>query len=215
MVSSPPPTISTQRLGWSVLKTPMFKSREQVSISSRKLELVDQPFAMYQWTLTWEILADGRGGLNELRYLMSFFNTMQGKAGTFLYLDPTDNSVTGQTIGTGDGANDTFYFARQLYTGGAADPIECASETGCKIYVNGVLQSALRYSFLETYTGLAYAIKFGAPYIPGAGTTITADFTYSWQCHFMDDGNEFENFAYQLWALKTLKFEQRIGLVPN
>lgn len=211
-MTTPPATLNTQRLGWSVLKTPTFKTRKQESISGRTLRLVDQPFAKYQWELTWEILADGRGGLNELRYLMNFFNVMQGSAGTFLYSDPTDNSVTGQGIGTGNGSTLQFFFSRQLLSGGATDPITCAVESGLHIYLNGVLQSPSSYTFNETYTGLAYAITFNSA--PSSGVSITADFSYLWQCHFVDDASEFENFMSQLWELKKLKFESLIGQVP-
>ena len=39
---------------------------------------------------------------------MGFFLTTQGQLNTFLYVDPTDNSVGGQVIGIGDGSTVTF-----------------------------------------------------------------------------------------------------------
>ena len=45
---------------------------------------------------------------------MGLFLQCQGQFGTFLYTDPTDDSVTAQTFATGDGATTTFTFARTL-----------------------------------------------------------------------------------------------------
>jgi hypothetical protein len=35
---------------------------------------------------------------------------------------------------------------------------------------------------------------------------ITADFSYWFRCHFVDDSYDFENFMYRLWQLKKLTF---------
>src|ERR1700719_160042 len=40
-------------------------------------------------------------GVNSLQSLIGLYIKCQGEFGTFLYIDPTDNAVTGQAIATG------------------------------------------------------------------------------------------------------------------
>lgn len=208
MVGVAPPVLPTQRLGWSVFKTPVFKTRTHESVSGRILRVVDQPFSRYQWKLTWEILND-KSSLQELRILMDFFLRMQGKAGTFLYVDPSDTTVLGQVIGTGNGSQTVFPFFRSLRSTGAVNPIECAVHSPFTVYLNGTAQPS-GWAFLDTFTGLSYAIQFTTP--PGNGVIVSVDLSYYWPCHFMDDVNEFEEFMSNLWSLKELKFESLVAL---
>jgi len=46
---------------------------------------------------------------------------------------------------------------------------------------------------------------------PASGTSITVTFTYYYRCHFMDDElNDLEEFLWQLWECKALKFRSLI-----
>ena len=43
---------------------------------------------------------------------------------------------------------------------------------------------------------------------PASGVTVTADFAkYYFLCHFTADSLTLENFMYQLWQAKEVKFE--------
>ena len=66
---------------------------------------------------------------------MGFFLSMQGQFGTFLYNDPSDSAVTGQALGSGDGATTDFTFVRSL--GGYAEPVGWVTGTPA-IYLNGI-----------------------------------------------------------------------------
>jgi hypothetical protein len=58
------------------------------------------------------------------------------------------------------------------------------------------------------------AYTFAAPNVitfttaPANGATIAASFSYGFQCRFLDDAAEFENFASGLWKIGGLKFRQ-------
>jgi len=194
-------------LGWSVIKAPRFATRIQKAISGRELRVLDQPYPIWTWTLTYSLLRDkwdsrGAGGLgsgyDELRTIAGFFLQQQGGFQPFLFDDPTDDTVTGQPIGTGDASTTVFQLARSF--GGFTEPVTAPNTVGA-IYVDGVVQAAALYS-VDATTGL---VTFAAA--PPAGAVVTADFTYYFRVHFAGDATEFENFMYQLWSLKQVKLE--------
>lgn len=87
-----------------------------------------------------------------------------------------------------------------LPSGGFAEPIT-APNAVTAIYFNGVRQSGSIYS-VDPATGL---VTFTSP--PPSGQLVTADFTYFFRVRFADDTADFENFLYQLWALKQVKLQ--------
>src|SRR5438876_9680487 len=91
-------------LGWSVTKAPRFATRVQRAVSGRELRVLDQPYPIWTWTLTYPVLrdkSDTRGpagpaglgaGYDELRTIAGFFLQQQGSFQPFLFDDPTDNN---------------------------------------------------------------------------------------------------------------------------
>jgi uncharacterized protein (TIGR02217 family) len=203
-------------LGWSVSKAPRFATRIQRAVSGRELRVLDQPNPIWTWTLTYSLLRDAhdtRGvagpgvGYDELRTLMGFFLQQQGSFAAFLYDDPADDRAAGQALGTGDGSAAAFQLVRSmgvgLLGGGFAEPIT-APNTVSAIYFDGVVQSPAGYS-VDPDTGL---VSFASP--PPSGQVVAADFTYYFRVRFGDDSADFENFLYQLWALKQVRFQSAI-----
>jgi uncharacterized protein (TIGR02217 family) len=197
-------------LGWSVSKSPRFATRVQRAVSGRELRVLDQPNPIWTWTLTYSMLRDkndtraptGPGaGYDELRTLMGFFLQQQGSFQPFFYDDPTDDQATAQAIGVGDGGTLGFQLVRSM--NGFAEPIT-APNSVATIYFNGVRQSTSGYS-VDGNTGV---VTFSSP--PPAGQLVTADFTYYFRVRFGDDSADFENFLYQLWALKQVKFQSAL-----
>ena len=200
-------------LGWSVSKAPRFATRIQRAVSGRELRVVDQPNPIWTWTLTYSMLRDehdtravsGPGvGYDELRTLMGFFLQQQGAFQPFLFDDPTDDTASAQAIGTGNGSATVFQLVRSMGValpgGGFAEPITAPNVVSA-VYFDGIVQSASGYS-VDPTTGL---VTFIAP--PPAGQVITTDFTYYFRVRFADDTADFENFLYQLWALKQVKLQ--------
>jgi uncharacterized protein (TIGR02217 family) len=200
-------------LGWSVSKAPRFATRIQRAVSGRELRVVDQPNPIWTWTLTYSLLRDahdaraasGPGiGYDELRTLAGFFLQQQGSFQPFLFADPTDDTASAQAIGTGDGSATVFQLVRTMGAalpgGGFAEPIT-APDAVSAIYFDGVRQSMSGY-VVDAATGL---VTFASP--PPAGQLVTADFTYFFRVRFADDSTEFENFMFQLWALKQVRLQ--------
>jgi uncharacterized protein (TIGR02217 family) len=201
-----------------VTKSPRFQTRTQKAVSGRQLRLVDQQNPIWTFTLGFPLLRDdndtraGAGigpgiGYNELRTLAGFFLGLQGAYGNFLFQDPSDNQVTGQAIATGDGATTAFPIVRNF--GGFSEKLLAAiNQTGnaLLVYLNGVLQtSGVGTASQFGFSGLGDTITFAAA--PAEGAAITASFSYYFLCHFTDDTMDLENFMYQLWQAKQVKFE--------
>jgi uncharacterized protein (TIGR02217 family) len=192
-------------LAWNVTKTPTFQTRIQRAVSGRELRALDYPYPLWQFTLVFDFLRDSpAAGLNELRKLIGFFLLCQGAYATFLYQDPFDNQVTGQSLGTGDSSTTAWQLQRtlgdaSLAGGGFTEPVLAPNQVSA-IYFNGITQPATSYS-VDAATGI---VTFVTP--PPYGAAITADFTYYFRCRFSDDSYDFTNFMLSLWELKKLTF---------
>lgn len=191
-------------LAWSVTKAPTFQTRIQRAVSGRELRALDYPYPLWQFTLVFNFLRDNpSAGYDELRTLMGFFLSCQGAYAAFLFQDPSDYQVAGQSLGTGDSSTSAFQLQRAMGTGlpggGFTEPIVAPNVIGA-LYFDGITQDPSVYS-VDPDTGI---VTFETP--PATGLTITADFSYWFRCRFVDDSYDFENFMYRLWQLKKLTF---------
>ena len=192
-------------LGWSVVKSPRFATRIQRAVNGRELRALDQPYPLWNWTLTYPLLRDRNDSraisspsYDELRTLAGFFLQQQGALLPFLFDDPTDDIAAAQPLGTGDSSRTVFQLLRNM--GGFAEPIT-APNTVSAIYFDGILQSAANYT-VDAASGF---VTFATP--PPAGQLVTADFTYYFRVRFADDTAEFENFMLQLWQARQIKLQ--------
>lgn len=197
-MSAPPtfPTLPGQ--GWSVHKKPLFSTRVASHVSGREVRAGLYAHALYEFELIFNAL-DSSGvfpGLQaqSLQTLMGFFLGVQGQLNAFLYIDPSDGAVTGQVIGIGDGSTATFTLGRAI--GGYYEPVSYATAIS-SVTVNGVSTSA--YAFAAPNT-----ITFSTA--PASGALIAWTGTYAFQCRFLDDQLDFEEFISGAWQNKSVKF---------
>jgi uncharacterized protein (TIGR02217 family) len=203
-------------LKWDQAKTPIFSTRIQKSTSGRSLRAALYQYPIYQYDLSYEVLRD-TVALNELQTLMGFYLSRQGAFDSFLYIDPSDNKVAGQAIGTGDTVTAAFQLVRTY--GGFAEPCLDIQAPGSplpvlNVYVNAVLQDPSYYSIKASDGSTSYfnggLLTFGIGHIPGAAP-ITADFSYYKRVCFIEygegSGDSFSQFMYNLWELKKLSLE--------
>lgn len=196
-----PPTFPTFiGQGWSVHKKPIFSTRIASHVSGREVRDALYAHTLYEYELVFNALSSSATqfatlGASSLQALMGFFLSMQGQFGIFLYEDPSDGVASGQALGTGDGARTDFTFVRSL--GGFTEPVGWVTGTPT-IYVAGTPQAS--GTTIVTPNTLSFASA------PASGAAITADFTYAFQCRFLDDALDFENFMENLWAVKSVKF---------
>ena len=185
-------------LQWDVVKMPTWSTIIQRSASGRELRAALFSFPLWEFHLSFSWLPDRGAGVTDLKNLMGFFNQRNGSFDTFLYKDPTDNNISAQALGAGDGSTTQFQLVRTY--GGFAEPIYNPelSSPAPQIFLNGVLQSS---GYSINSTGL---ITFTSA--QGNGVAVTGTFTFYYRVRFKDDTAEFNNFMYQLWELKQLHF---------
>ena len=185
--------------GWSVHKKPTLSTIVASHASGREVRSPLYQYPLWEFEATFDGL-DSAGsfpglGAQSLQTLMGFYLSSQGQFNTFLYNDPTDNSVTGQTIGTADGQQSVWPFVRTL--GGFTEPVGWAT-TISNVYLNGVSQAS---GWRRVHPN---SLVFANP--PPNGDLITADFSYNFLCRFLDDSEDFDQFMSGLWQVASLKF---------
>jgi hypothetical protein len=199
-MTTPPsfPTLAGQ--GWSVHKKPTFATLVASHVSGREVRDALYQNPIWQFELTFDGLDSTAStypglGAQSLQSLMGLFLQCQGRLGTFLYADPTDNAVSAQNFARGDGSTTAFTFARTL--GGFLEPVGWVTSVS-EITVAGVAESS-GWS-LSTPNSLVFATA------PASGALIGGSFAYAFQCRFDDDVEDFEQFMSNLWKLESLKF---------
>ena len=185
---------------WSVHKKPFFATIVANHVSGREVRAPKWQYPLWEFELTFDgLTSDSTNypglGAQSLQSLMGLFLQCQGQLGTFLYSDPTDNSVANQGVGTGNGSTTGFTFVRAL--GGFIEPVGWVTGVSA-VSLNGISQGS-GWS-LTTPNSLVFAVA------PASGAVITASFTYAFNCRFLDDSEDFEQFMQNLWAAKSVKF---------
>jgi uncharacterized protein (TIGR02217 family) len=183
-------------LEWDVKKKPIFSTIIQKTASGKEIRSALQSYPRWEFNLSFSILRTSTG-FSEMQTLAGFFEQMLGQASAFNYSDPSDNSVTAQLFGTGDGTTTGFQLLRTM--GSFSEPIQNLNGNP-SIYINGVLKT-LTTDYTINSTGFVTFVT--APAL-AASITWTGNFYYL--CRFMEDVLEFNQFMYQLWELKKLSF---------
>jgi hypothetical protein len=199
-VTTPPLFPALPGQGWSVRKKPTFATIVASHVSGREVRDALYVDPLWQFELTFDGLASDAAsypglGAESLQALMGLFLQCQGPWGTFLYVDPSDNFVSGQALGVGDGATTSFPLARAL--GGFLEPVGWATSVSL-VTVAGAAQSS--GWTLTAPNSLVFATA------PASGAAIAASFAYAFVCRFDDDAAEFEQAMQNLWRLDSLKF---------
>ena len=178
-----------------VSKSPLWNTIVKRAASGRGRWQAVRAFPLWQYTLKYEVVRH-RTTLDELATFWEFFNSMQGMALPFLYLDPTDNAVTAQNFGTGDGSTTAFQLKRSLNSW--VEPIYAAYAPA--ISVNGTLKTlGTDYS-----VGANGVITFTVA--PAAAAAITWSGNFYFLCHFDQDDLTLKQIMNQLWQGDGLKF---------
>ena len=200
-MATPPSLPALPGLAWSRHKKPGFSTRIAPHVSGREVRVALMGYPLYEFEAVYDGLASSNTaaftglGAASLQTLMGFFLQLQGQFGTFLYADPDDSTVTGQAFSTGDGSTTSFTVMRAL--GGFLEPVGWVTALS-NVYLDGIRQTS---GFTLTAPN---TLTFSPA--PGAGVVISADFSYAFNCRFLDDQMDFEEFMSNLWKLDSMKF---------
>lgn len=183
-------------LGWTVTKVPTFQTKIQTSSSNIELRASFTPYPVWKWTLVYNFLRQG-SPTTEFDTLAGFFLQRQGAFDSFLYDDPSDDSVTDQSLGVGDGSTTQFQLVRTF--GGFSEPVYNVN-TLTNVKVAGSVTAVTQSHGL---------ITFGSA--PANGAALTWTGTYRWRVRFADDSASFEEFAYLFWQAKSISLMSILG----
>lgn len=194
-------------LTWPLTRRgPIFDTSKELSVSGRTARYPRRITPRWQWELNFDAVFQNYqsgtpyGGNADMATLAGFFAQLYGGAYPFQYLSADDNSVTGQALGTGDGATKTFQLVRAL--GGFTEKVNAPNAVA--VYVNGVLKT-LGADYSLSASGL---VTFVAA--PAAGAAVTWTGTYYWVCEFDDDLIEFEQIMSGIYQVRKLTFTSKI-----
>ncbi len=186
-------------LAFDVLRTPTSSTRSLTARSGKQYRAANWSFPVYKYQLTYTVLR-AASAYQEIQNLIGFCNIQLGMYAPFLYTDPSDNTATTQQIGIGDGVTTAFSFVRAY--GGFIEPV-LAVNTVTQVTISGT--PTVSYTLSQTGDYGTDTITFGTA--PSASAPVAASFSFYWPCSFLQDDTEFNNIAYQIWALKKLEFQ--------
>lgn len=196
-------------LGFNVKWSPAFfnmPTQTTVTGADIDLALADEP--LHDFELTYEFLRDNplsSPGSSEFRRLFGFFLRLGGTRGRFLFPNPDDHYVTGEVLGTTDGATNVYAITRTFGVGedSGTEAIGVMDLTQpYKVYLAGVEQDPATYQLL-TDAPCEQQVKFLST--PSAGKEVRIDCGYFYYCKFPDNTNTFEKFMHRYWLLQTIK----------
>lgn len=198
-------------LSWTTRKTPNFVTqvRTNTSLKTSRNSLTPFPAWDFEVSFVWLLDDDSQPnitlGTTDLKYVEGFFLDRRGRYGPFLHKDPNDYLVAGgnmlrltDQLTGGDGVTTEFWFARTLAP--FVEPVgQVDTDTGYTIYIDGVAVDPADFTFVAPN-------KITFDVAPDDGAVITADFEFSFVCHFLNDAADFESFAGNLWELQQVQF---------
>ena len=168
-------------LGWSVRYSPIFSTSSAPHVSGRESRAAKFVSGLWEIELNYDVLR--MTSLNtELQQIIGFFETCGGEGASFYFEPPTLSPMTGQALGTGDGATTALPFSVSI-GGYALVPASVGPVTA--VYLDGVVQSG---GFTVDTTALAPSLTFATA--PGPGVAVAADFHWSLLCRFDDDAQK-------------------------
>lgn len=186
-------------LGFDVVRTPQWDTVVQQALNGMETRIARQTYPRWKWELTYNVLRSNVS-YGELQQLAGFFNERQGKYDTFLYQDADDNSVTGQSLGTGDGSTTSFQLIRSF--GGFIEPMLAPNGVSA-VYLGGVVQSG---GVTISYWGSTSPGMITFASAPASGAAITADFSYYFPVRMDTDNVSFNLFLSQYYKTKKFSF---------
>jgi len=183
-------------LTWDIPTSPQFNTKVHRAVSGYEVRAAFMTYPLWKFALKYEVLRDN-AAFNELKTLAGFFNARQGQFDSFLYVNPSDSSVTASQFGVGTGTQYIFQLSRSY--GGYVEPVHNLNGAP-SIYVNGVLKT-LTTDYSISATGL---VTFLSSPPNGASITWTGSFYY--RCRFLADTVDFNQFMKNLFNVNKLEF---------
>lgn len=178
-------------------KTPIWSTAVAEAASGRERRRQLWSYPRWRFKANFEVLRDVSGG-RDLAALYTFFNAHAGRHAEWGFLDPTDNQVSGQAFGIGDGTTRSFQLLRTI-TGSSLSFIEPVRAVfgPPAVTVNGAATLAwtIDDDGVVTFTNA-----------PPAGHVLAWSGQFMFHCRFDQDDLSPAQMMAQLWSLSGLTF---------
>jgi uncharacterized protein (TIGR02217 family) len=194
------PDVFPLMVGQSFLnsKRPMWSTGIATATSGRERRTKRWSYPRWSFKVSYEVLRDAVA-TPDLQRLETFFLLHSGRYKQFFFLDPTDNTVTAQQFGTGDGVTSAFRLTRAMTFAGTtfAEPVGGLTGTPT-IFVNGTPTAAFTVGPYGTVT-------FTTP--PAAAAVLTWTGRFLFACRFDQDDLDLAQMMQGIWSLSGLTFQ--------
>lgn len=185
---------------WQLTKTPRFSTRKQQAVSGYEVRVSKRALPMWDFKLSYEYLNGQRvAGVSELEQLVGLFLRHRGSWDSFLFTDFSDNNVTDQLIGVGDGTTKTFQLTRVW--GSHAEPC-----TNINQIVNIKRNNVVVTNYTVSSMGLVTFIT-----APSAGQNVTWTGSYYYRARFSDDYIDADALWDDAWEAKKVELVATLG----
>lgn len=203
-------------LAFTVKWTPVFFNQTQKTQTGASIDIGLASTPLHQFELTYELLADFPSSGSyvaanyEFRRLLGFYTAMSGSLGRFVFSNPDDFQVTGQSLGQGTGSKTTFTIVRDLGDASASmfatEPIGLLDDTASApvVKVGGVTKTA-GSDYTITQLPANSSIVFASA--PASGADVTIDMQYCYYCQFVEDSLLVEKFSGNRWQAVSVKLQ--------
>lgn len=192
-------TVFPTLLGQSFIskKSPMWHTGLAESVSGRERRQRRWSYPKWAFNVGFEVLRD-RVSQTDLARLYGFFNAQSGMFTSFSFFDPSDNLVTDQVFGTGDGVTTKFQLIRTMGVGNHVfnEPISA---------VLGTPKVSVGATNVTAFTIAGGFITFTTP--PTAAATLTWSGQFMFKCRFSQDQIDPEQMMQGLWSLGGIDFQ--------
>jgi uncharacterized protein (TIGR02217 family) len=178
-------------------KRPLWSTGIASAASGRERRRKTWSFPIWNFKVQYEVLRDDPTNA-ELQKLLAFFNNHAGMYQQFLFYDPSDNTVTSQQFGTGDGTTKTFQLTRTLGAGNLTfvEPVYAAVNTPT-VSVNGITTTAFTIGTLGQITFTT---------APPAGQALVWSGNFMFVCRFDQDDLDTQQMMQGLWSQSGIAF---------
>lgn len=198
------PDVFPTLIGQSFLlvKKPIWSTKIATTSSGRERRRKTWSYPRWQFKVAYDVLRD-LPSAPDLERLIAFFLLHAGQYQEFLFLDPSDNMVTGQPFGIGDGVTTRFQLTRSMSFGSSTFSEPIGGVTGTPTVFADAAPIA------NFTVGPRGSILFASP--PAAGKVLTWTGRFMFACRFDDDELELNQMMQSLWSQDGLSFTTTKG----
>lgn len=189
-------------LAWDSVRTPIFKTGVQEAVSGKESRNSYTAYPTFQFDLQYEFLRNNIS-VSEMKALAGLFSSMRGRWDTFLYSDPTYNTVVDEPFGVGDGTTTQFQLTATFQNaGGPGLPELIQNLNGTAVIKKATVVQAQPAACSIGATGVVTFVT-----APAAAAALTWSGSFYYRCRFLEDKLPLQQFMFDFWKTRTVSLK--------